>query len=311
MNAALTAAREAAGLVEMEPSSLPTPASQSSRHSSSNPQPESLTQTHALQQQQRHKQSRRHATQEPVKIGHSAAEIPSPEPVLWMGDSMKVPTFNGPSDSHAYLGDNMFTLAGRIYWDYITHVVLRWRKYVLTQKLGTHRFNAQLGQMRDEDMLVAMAEVRVHNWRKGHGYLNWNDTVANSISPVQMADLTRCVKDNTRREGDLANHPGLWKTAHEVEEYIRERVSSELLDDVVATVEGRADARTQKEFGVALANVARNAVCFGSGPRWNIFYLSMAVGSWLTHINEHTPLASRGSGGSTPEEYGCDLCAWG
>jgi hypothetical protein len=228
-----------------------------------------------------------------------------------MGDSMKVPTFNGPSDSHAYLGDNMFTLAGRIYWDYITHVVLRWRKYVLTQKLGTHRFNAQLGQMRDEDMLVAMAEVRVHNWRKGHGYLNWNDTVANSISPVQMADLTRCVKDNARREGDLANHPGLWKTAHQVEEYIRERVSSELLDDVVATVEGRADARTQKEFGVALANVARNAVCFGSGPRWNIFYLSMAVGSWLTHINEHTPVVRRSSDGSTPEEYGCDLCAWG
>lgn len=205
----------------------------------------------------------------------------------------------------AYFGKDMFTFAGRLFWDCMTYNFLR------TQRLQAGNA-ARIEQCQesevytmcpeDQEMMAAMARTRLRYkdpqpdafTKPAPSLLHREYMRANNQSsfplPLDTAQhlyMGRCAKS---ADGSLISHEVVtsshwWKTPSEVEAYVRQGLTEAEYRLVEDPLTGR-DTSEESETRIRLAMQALvpNAIYFPDGPRWSFIYLSMVVGTWVRDL---------------------------
>ena len=182
-------------------------------------------------------------------------------------------------DLTPYLGDNMRTLGGRIYWASLTLAVLDVQRIARSRpdSSGTGggskallaanmSLNAIFGSEHVRDPAFYKACQQLRDVHTRNDFLCLDDPC---LAEVQRSLL---------RGGGRSAH---WKTARETADYIL----SLLTPDEAALVRGVAAGTHvgwgREAVGVLVRELMHNAVFVGYWPMWNSIYLSMLAGTWL------------------------------
>lgn len=280
----------------------------------------------SLDQQQQQQHHHHHQPHHPHNVHHHSHHhqtlppLPPPPP----------PAYEPPSYEPMFFGQDMFTFAGRLFWDCLTYNVVR------TQRLqnGTVTRNEQnpggtftMGD-EDQEMIAAMARTRLqyreplpdyimpgqtgaypaahhlqHHQHQHHQTHNHHYTQQHhhhmgvaqrnpNAFPVQVDTVEnyyfgRCAKVGggggpAAVASDLANLSAWWKTPTAVEAFVRERLSLDEFRSLEDSIAGRDMGNlSESKVRMAMHALVANAIYFPDGPRWNVMYLAIVVGSWV------------------------------
>lgn len=274
----------------------------------------------ALDHQPHHQQPQHHHAHHHSHHHQPLPPLPPPPP------PPPPPAYEPPAYEPMFFGQDMFTFAGRLFWDCLTYNFLR------TQRLqaGTVTRNEQtpgseVFTMGDEDqeMVAAMARTRLqyreplpdyimpgqapayphaphhhhHAHAHHHHYPHHHHMAAASrnanVYPVQVDTAENyCLGRSAKAPGaggpvpnDMVELSTWWKTPAGVEAFIRERLTPEEYRGIEDTLAGRdMGDEGESRIRMAMQALVPNAIYFPDGPRWNVMYLAMVVGTWVRGI---------------------------
>ena len=177
-----------------------------------------------------------------------------------------------------YLGDSMFSLEGRLFWDYATYVFLQLQRTTVLPEMQetSHTTDpAKAEATFEQDFIIAMGTARLAHHRSTQPDADPRDASSG------VAEHHRRVP--SPRHLGLARHSDFWSTVEQAVEYLRRNLPAGEFDTVTAALAGRLGADDEKNVGRRISPFARNAACFDDGrPRWSKMFLSLAVGSWVS-----------------------------
>lgn len=181
-----------------------------------------------------------------------------------------------PPSVSPYLGDGMFTIAGRLFWDHMAYIDLQLRKHVKEEKFMPRHdpSDPRAQDIEDYDNVVAVGKARLDYYRRLNQPLC---SLGDDPDP-----LTRLLhRQKTLKENALARRAEFWKNPKQVAEMIVGKLSREEGHALMAAISGRLSAREQRIAGQRLACYARNAISFEDGPHWSVLFVSLHLGSYV------------------------------
>lgn len=210
----------------------------------------------------------------------TASTAPRIDHDIWL-DTESLTVVSDPSpDLAAFLGPGMVTLAGCIYWACTSYTVGLWQKSSDTVNPGTAtEQNIYDGlfdnseQTMDRDFLMTLAKARVDIRSKGAASMH--PSYQKKLDAITTVDLHEKMKE------DFANRAGnldWWKTPHQIENYVKQRLQPHEMERLQASVENHAPEEDEFALTAFLRSLALNYKCFGDGPRWHAMFASLAVG---------------------------------
>jgi hypothetical protein len=178
-----------------------------------------------------------------------------------------------------YLGDSMFSLEGRLFWDYATYLFLQLQKSTALpdmKETSTHPTDpAKARATFEQDFIVAMGTARLTHHRSTQPDAYPRDASSGVAEHHQRVP--------SPRDLGLARHSDFWQTPEQVAEYLRRNLPPGDFDTVTAALAGRLGADDERNVGRRICPFARHAACFDDGrPRWTKVFLSLVVGSWVS-----------------------------
>ncbi|RGP81788.1 regulator-ty1 transposition 109 [Fusarium longipes] len=216
-------------------------------------------------------------------LGQDVTPRLSLEKHLWTDTDRLARIFEAPSDARSYLGDGLYTFAGTLYWACTRNTVSLWETYKLNM-LGRpgppdmnpmDRLFNHTKHLSDRRFMLSLALARLEYKHKGfidppHGA---TEMVYKSVLP----DLRKKMEQELADKGQ-----GLewWKTPREVEHHLMKYLEPSEVDELQALIEGRGSQAVLAKYKPLVEMMIEEFVCFPDGPRWNLLYVAMAVGSW-------------------------------
>ncbi|KAJ4321288.1 hypothetical protein N0V84_005422 [Fusarium piperis] len=218
-------------------------------------------------------------------VNYMNAHQRGPGQQIWLDTDRLVRTYEAPTDAAQYLGDNLFTFAGALYWACTRNTVSLWQAKQLALMGKAARTESNLDRLfnhskhlRDHDFLVSLALTRLEYYQKGYIHL---PPTANQAQWGQiLPDLSKKIEQDYAERGEALEW---WKTPHEVEEFVKRHLEPEELVELQALIEGRGTGAALAKYTPLVDVLVQSFVCFGDGPRWNILWVSMLVGGWRTN----------------------------
>lgn len=196
-----------------------------------------------------------------------------------------------PSTTSLYLGEGMFTIAGRLFWDHIAYINLQLQKQVDNEdRKGRYDpSDPRAEEISDYDNIVSLGSARLDYYRR------LNQPLCNLSDDADS--LTRLLhRQKDIKENALARRAEFWKNPTQVAELILERTSREEGHNIMAALAGRLGPREQKIAGQRLAPYAQHAVSFEDGPYWCMLFVSLHLGSYVSlSAGEITPTTHPGT----------------
>ncbi|KAM0549805.1 hypothetical protein ACHAPJ_009244 [Fusarium lateritium] len=212
------------------------------------------------------------------------------EQQMWTNTDRLVRIYESPSDAGKYLGDGLYTFAGTLYWACTRNTVSLWETYKL-QMLGKPGLPAMNPMDRlfnhskhlgDRRFLLSLALARLEYKHKGfidlpHASteMAWNNSV--------LPDLRRKMELELEAKGQSLDW---WKTPDDVQNHLMKYLEPSEVGELQALVEGRGSEAVLTKYQPLVEMLIDQFVCFTDGPRWNLIYVAMAVGSWR---KDHAP----------------------
>lgn len=249
------------------------------------------------------------------------------------------PAYEPPSSYEPmFFGQDMFTFAGRLFWDCLTYNFLRTQR-LQSGAVTRNDHNPATGTYTmtddDQEMVASMARTRLqyrepqpdymmpglpaayphqlqhhqthqqqhHQPPTSHHYPHHHHMAAvtprnPNLFPVQVATaenyyLGRCARAGPGSgapggpvsSADMAELSAWWKTPAGVEAFVRERLSLDEYRGIEDTLTGRdVSEEGEGRIRMAMQALVPNAIYFPDGPRWNVMYLAMVVGTWVRGI---------------------------
>ncbi|RSL80901.1 hypothetical protein CEP51_006231 [Fusarium floridanum] len=207
---------------------------------------------------------------------------------VWLDTDRLVRIYEAPMDAAQYLGDNLFTFAGALYWACTKNTVSLWQAKQLAMMGKVARTESNLDRLfnhskhlRDHDFLVSLALARLEYHQKGYTHLPPTATQAQWDQIVP--DLSKQIERDYVERGETMEW---WKTPREVEEFVKRHLEPEEVVELQALIEGRGTSAALAKYTPLVEALVQSFVCFGDGPRWNILWVSMMVGGWRTHQDD-------------------------
>ncbi|RSL41181.1 hypothetical protein CEP53_012917 [Fusarium sp. AF-6] len=207
---------------------------------------------------------------------------------VWLDTDRLVRIYEAPMDAAQYLGDNLFTFAGALYWACTKNTVSLWQAKQLALMGKVARTESNLDRLfnhskhlRDHDFLVSLALARLEYHQKGYTHLPPTATQAQWDQIVP--DLSKEIERDYAERGEALDW---WKTPREVEEFVKRHLEPEEVVELQALIEGRGTSAALAKYTPLVEALVQSFVCFGNGPRWNILWVSMMVGGWRTHQDD-------------------------
>lgn len=216
-----------------------------------------------------------------------------------------------------YFGQDMFTLAGRLFWDCMTYNFLRMQRLQAgTAASSMPSPNAQNYSMspEDQEMVAAMARVRLqykdpqpnisvtvpsslhhHDPSISRGNLASSPYSAYPMGPVPLdtehnfyfGRCARSVPASGGTETGMGNEVTVaytqwWKTPAGVEELVRQKLTVEEYRLIEDPLTGRdLGQEGESRIRTAMQALVPNAIYFPEGPRWSFVYLNMVIPQWI------------------------------
>ncbi|KAM0340847.1 hypothetical protein ACHAPU_010263 [Fusarium lateritium] len=216
-------------------------------------------------------------------LGQTTTPRLSLEQQVWTNTDQLVRIFEAPSDAGKYLGDGLYTFAGALYWACTRNTVSLWETYKLNM-LGKPGLPVQNPMDRlfnhskhltDRRFLLSLALARLEYKHKG--FIDSPHSGTELMWKLALPDLRKKMERELAEKGQ---GPEWWKTPSEVESHLRKYLDPSESDELQTLVEGRGSEAVLKKFKPLVEMMIDEFVCFPDGPRWNLLYVAMAVGSW-------------------------------
>lgn len=169
----------------------------------------------------------------------------------------------------------MFTIEGRLFWDYMTYVMLQLQRHILSDDHETVKSRSLQSEERiDQEFVTAMGSAR----------FEYHQSTKPNADPSTFPPLMSKVAEKQRsfRSSSLARQSDFWKTPEQVAEYLVKSLTPEDTQILYDALGGKLSPEAERNVGRRLYSFARNAVCFGDGPRWSRLFLSLATGVWVS-----------------------------
>ncbi|KAF5668109.1 regulator-Ty1 transposition 109 [Fusarium heterosporum] len=219
-------------------------------------------------------------------LGQTTTPRLSLEQQLWTNTDRLVRIFEAPSDAGKYLGDGLYTFAGTLYWACTRNTVSLWETYKLNMlgKPGLpvpnpmDRLFNHSKHLTDRRFLLSLALARLEYKHKG-----FIDSPHSGSELMWKSVLPNLRKKMERELSEKGQSPEWWKTPSEVETHLRKYLEPSEVDELQTLVEGRGSEAVLEKFQPLVEMLIDEFVCFTDGPRWNLLYVAMAVGSWRRH----------------------------
>ncbi|KAG5665403.1 hypothetical protein KAF25_009528 [Fusarium avenaceum] len=216
-------------------------------------------------------------------LGETTTPRLSLEQQVWTNTDRLVRIFEAPSDAGKYLGDGLYTFAGTLYWACTRNTVSLWETYKLNLlgKPGPPDLNPMdrlfnhSKHLNDRRFMLSLALARLEYKHKG-----FIDSPHSGSELMWKSVLPNLRKKMEQELVEKGQGPEWWKTPVEVESHLRKYLEQSEVDELQALVEGRGTEAVLKKFKPLVEMMIDEFVCFPDGPRWNLLYVAMAVGSW-------------------------------
>ncbi|KAJ4162986.1 hypothetical protein NW754_014408 [Fusarium falciforme] len=187
---------------------------------------------------------------------------------VWLDTDRLVRIYEAPMDAAQYLGDNLFTFAGALYWACTKNTVSLWQAKQLSLMGKVARTESNLDRLfnhskhlSDHDFFSIFGACKAQ----------WDQIVP---------DLSNKIERDYAERGETLEW---WKTPREVEAFVKRHLEPEEIAELQALIEGRGTGASLAKYTPLVEALVQSFVCFGDGPRWNILWVSMMVGGWRTH----------------------------
>ncbi|KAG8667920.1 hypothetical protein FPOAC1_012761 [Fusarium poae] len=202
---------------------------------------------------------------------------------LWTDTDHLARIFEAPSDARRYLGDGLYTFAGTLYWACTRNTVSLWETYKLNM-LGRpgppdmnpmDRLFNHSRHLTDRRFMLSLALARLEYKQKG--FIEQPHAGTEMVYKSVLPELRKKMEQELAEKGQ-----GLewWKTPREVESHLMKYLEPSEVDELQALIEGRGSAAVLTKYKPLVEMMVNEFVCFPDGPRWNLLYVAMAVGSW-------------------------------
>ncbi|KAH6980379.1 hypothetical protein EDB82DRAFT_510730 [Fusarium venenatum] len=202
---------------------------------------------------------------------------------LWTDTDHLARIFEAPSDARRYLGDGLYTFAGTLYWACTRNTVSLWETYKLNM-LGRpgppdtnpmDRLFNHTKHLTDRRFMLSLALARLEYKQKG--FIEQPHAGTEMVYKSVLPELRKKMEQELADKGQ-----GLewWKTPREVESHLMKYLEPSEVDELQALIEGRGSAAVLTKYKPLVEMMIDEFVCFPDGPRWNLLYVAMAVGSW-------------------------------
>ncbi|KAF4983241.1 hypothetical protein FZEAL_1308 [Fusarium zealandicum] len=217
------------------------------------------------------------------------------EQQIWTDDDRVVRLYDTPTDAAQFLGDGLSTLGGTLYWACTRNTIYLWQMQRLSvqgKPVAGHQKNI-LGRLfnhskhlTDHDFLTSMALVRLEYRKKG--YIELPPPAARMIRHYTAPDLSQKIRQEYIERGESMEW---WKGPQELEKIIKSHLEPDEVAELQALIEGRGTQAALNKYSKLIAPLVENFVCFGDAPRWNMVFVSLAIGSWRS-LHGHSEASS-------------------
>ncbi|KAI8177087.1 hypothetical protein K4K53_008496 [Colletotrichum sp. SAR 10_77] len=205
---------------------------------------------------------------------------------LWLDPDRLVRILEPPADIIPYLGSRMNTLAGCIFWATMNYTIDLWNSR--SEPLSTRHLDRMFNHsehLRDRQFLLSLAQARVDYKEKGFMYRKLTEQFERNA----MSGLFKRIKEDYDKQGQPSKW---WKRPEEVANSVLDVMDESQKARFQAVIDGKGTKEDAVMLRALITWLAQNYICFGDGPRWSSVFASVGIGSWVNEFKRREALTA-------------------